>query len=399
MNNRVLSLLSTIALAVSIHAQPLWQTCTMPSGLMLNMDVGPAGELVTLAGGSGNQPFVSNDQGATWSQKAGTGLASGISDMRVGVSNTGTILVVGTGPQGSRVWRSTDGGDTFTAIGTSGGVPSSYFAFGIAKGKASGECYIYGEGVMRSTDDGLTWTSIVSSSLEVHGVAATTNSLIGAAYPDLFKCAHDGSGYAVVNIAPLAMSPKWDVAVGYNDRIVVVGGTTNKAITSTDDGATWTDAGALLFNPTEMRYVAASTVEDQWICGKQNNMYFCAAGQPNVNANNGISWIGNEPLLGTLVDPAGTFYMYTYSQIRKLQISTGLEAKPALPTLGAYPNPVVDELTVNAAGRMYRVTDLQGRLLSQGVVPFGGRIAMNGLANGLYLVNVDGFATTRVQKL
>ena len=392
------ALAAVLFLAATAQAQT-WQSCTMPTALMLNMEVGPSGELFTVSGNATFVPYVSTDQGATWTPKAGTGLSAGITDMRVSITNTGTLLVQGTGPQGSRVWRSTDAGNTFTAIGSGGGVPSSFYAFGMATGRTTGEHYLFGEGVLRTTDDGLTWTQIVPSNLEVHSVAATATSLIGAAYGGVFKCAHDGSGYAMLTIAPLSLNPVWDVSVGYNDRIVVVGGTFNKAITSTDDGVTWTDAGAQLWNPTEMQHVACSPLLDSWFVGKQNNMYMGGGGQPNVAANTGINWIGNEPLLGILVDPAGVFYMYTYSQIRKQQLSVGVNTSDA-PTPGVFPNPATDELLAPlAAGRTYRLIDLQGRTLAQGVVPFGGRIGIGGLASGTYLIAVEGFAPQRVEKL
>lgn len=399
MRTRTLSVLgAALLLATVTHAQQ-WQVCTMPTSLLLNMAVGPAGELVTVAGNTTFQPYLSTDQGATWTPKAGTGLAAGISDMRVGITNTGTILVEGTGPQGARVWRSTDGGNTFTAIGAGGGMPTSFYAFGLAPGRTTGEHYLFGEGVLRTTDDGLTWSQIVPANVEVHSVAATATSLIGAAYGGVFKCAHDGTGYALLTIAPLSLSPVWGVSVGYNDRIVVVGGTFNKAITSTDDGLTWTDAGAQLWNPTEMQYVACSGVLDSWVLGKQNNLYLGGGGQPNVAANNGISWVGNEPLLGVLVDPTGIFYMFTYSQVRKLQLSVGV-AEAQAPALGVYPNPTTDALLApQATGRTYRVVDVQGRVLLQGVVPAGGRIALDGVVAGSYVLHVDGFGAVQVRKL
>ncbi len=65
------------------------------------------------------------------------------------------------------------------------------------------------------------------------------------------------------------------------------------------------------------------------------------------------------------------------------------EAVPTLP-FEAYPNPFVEELyvTAPAGSYRYRLLDVFGRLVQQGLLPQGGSIKPGGLATGVYLLSV-----------
>ncbi|MEZ4686440.1 MAG: T9SS type A sorting domain-containing protein [Bacteroidia bacterium] len=107
---------------------------------------------------------------------------------------------------------------------------------------------------------------------------------------------------------------------------------------------------------------------------------------PPVRENH-YSWVHENLAPGTYryriraVDPQGTLSL---GPVREVSVS-GQE-----PWL--YPNPARDEVQV-VNTRSWRITDMQGRLLMEGVIPDGltkGRIPIDWLPSGIYLYEIKG---------
>jgi photosystem II stability/assembly factor-like uncharacterized protein len=115
--------------------------------------------------------YRSTDGGLTWKQILFTNETSGVADMVMDPSNPGKIFVAmwdhqrwpwffRSSPEGSGLWLTRDGGDTFTEV--TGGLPEVKGRIGLAIA-ASNPSYVYAyvetkpSAIYRSTDGGVTW--------------------------------------------------------------------------------------------------------------------------------------------------------------------------------------------------------------------------------------------------
>lgn len=118
-----------------MRAQLGWLPCTMPVNTLTVLAMGPNGELVTLLNTNPAQPRISTDQGQTWTNMPGTGGPNGtfLSETRLHFTIDGTLLVWGSVNGGSSygLWRSADGGNSFTPVA---GVPGNRYFFGFSSG-------------------------------------------------------------------------------------------------------------------------------------------------------------------------------------------------------------------------------------------------------------------------
>ncbi len=115
--------------------------------------------------------YRSTDGGNTWKQVLFTNETSGVADMVMDPSNPGKIFVAmwdhqrwpwffRSSPEGSGLWLTRDGGDTFTEV--TSGLPEVKGRIGLAIA-ASNPSYVYAyveskpSAIYRSTDGGVTW--------------------------------------------------------------------------------------------------------------------------------------------------------------------------------------------------------------------------------------------------
>lgn len=387
------SLLFSASLIVSVgFAQITWTACTLPVPTLTLLALGPTGELVTIQGTNPAQVLVSTDHGDSWENHAGSGGPNGsfLSDARIHVTQEGTILIWGTVGGAYQMWRSADGGDNFTSIASAQGVPGARFFMGFNSGP-NGDVYMYGEGVIRSTDDGQTWTSIVGSTTQVFSLVATIGHLHGGYAGDMYRGALDGTDFAIVNTGGASVDPCSDLGRAMNERIIAVGGT-DKVITSTDDGGSW-NAVSSGIDVDELAHVAGTLFSDTWVCARQNNVY--------GTTNAGLSWSpapppdpipGNEPVLDVLCDSTGTFYIYGYSYLYRSTVTTEVPARERPQAGAAHPNPCSGSFTVGAdfANRTCQVLDPSGRQVLETRVDADGTIQLDALPTGKYAVAVIG---------
>jgi len=249
--------------------------------------------------------------------------------------------------------------------------------------------YMYGDGVIRSTDDGQTWTSIVGAQTVISALTANSTTLYGAQFSAIYRGALDGSGFAGSNTSGVFVTDGRDLARGMNERIIAVGGD-DKVITTWDDGNLWwtanTGLGAV---PAEWEHVAASLSSDSWVIGKQTSVRFTDdAGASWVTAETGLELAPNEPIQDIFCDSTGIFYLYGYFHLYRSEISTGHTSAPKRTTLDVFPNPTTGLVRVSGlpSGSPCQLMDATGRELLRAMIGFDGTVDLSGLENGRYML-------------
>ncbi len=387
-------LLSLLIIGPLLHstAQLTWVPCTMPTNTLTLLAMGPNGELVALLPTDPAQPRVSTDQGQTWSDRNGIGGPNGmfLSDARLHLSINGTMLLWGTANGGAsyNLWRSADGGNTFTQLVEANGIPAARFFMGFCS-SPNGDVYLYGEGVLHSNDDGQSWASIVPSATFIDAMTANTTSIFGVHLGAMYRGGLDGSGFSVISTGGAEVTDGRGLARGLDQRIVAVGGT-DRVITTTDDGSSWQTANAGLgATPAEFQHVAASLMMARWVIGKQISVrYTDDAGASWQVAETGLGLAPNEPIQAIFCDSTGTFYLYGYFHLYRSEISTGSDEPSDPADAVLHPNPTTGTVWVtrNAAGQGMRVFDMAGREVLRPTVDRSGGVDLGRLENGRYLL-------------
>lgn len=389
----VLALALLFGTLSTTQAQLTWIPCTMPVNTLTTLAMGPYGELVTLLNSNPAQVRMSTDQGQTWQNHPGTGGPNGnfLSDTRLHITNATTILVWGSANGGSTYsgWRSTDGGDTFTILGTANGIPANRYFMGFGSGP-NGDVYLYGEGILRSTDDGQTWTSIVGANTFLTSMAITNTNIWAVQLSAMYRGNLDGTGFTAISTGAVQVTNGLGIARGMNDRIIAVGGV-DRVITTADGGNTWQAVNTGITNTlnNELQHIAASLSSDTWVAAKQITVFSTDnGGAPWVNASNGLGFAGNEPIQGVFCDSTGTFYMYGYFHLYRSNSATGITSRNAEEEASAYPNPTTGPVRLPStfSGQPCQVIDATGREVLRVQVGYDATLDLSALENGRYLL-------------
>jgi hypothetical protein len=377
-----------LILPSSISAQLMWQTLPSPAGTLVHLDMNDNGVLATFQNGNPIQPKISTDQGTTWQTKAGSGGPNSIAlfDQRWHISNPGVLLFLGSTGASNLMWRSDDGGDNFTVVAT----PPQGFFFDFVSAP-NGDVYLYGEGVARSTDNGVTWTQIVPGNTTYQAFTVNTTNIFAADFSGMNVGNLDGTNFQSVSTAPANANPVLAMTAGFNGRIIAVG-QNDLAMTSVDNGATWQLAnGGLAPGVTELDQVAASPIADIWLATKQVSVrYTDDAGSSWITTQNGLTLAPNEPILGAFCDQNQTFFIYNYSGIYRAAATTSVaEPTVLMDPDRVYPNPTDGSVKLPLLFRntTVLVTDLSGRSVREAFVPANGNLDLGGLRTGSYIVN------------
>lgn len=384
----------------TLRAQLGWLPCTMPVNTLTVLAMGPNGELVTLLNTNPAQPRISTDQGQTWTNMPGTGGPNGtfLSETRLHFTIDGTLLVWGSVNGGSSygLWRSADGGNSFAPVA---GVTGDRYFFGFSSGPW-GDVYLYGEGVLHSTDDGLSWSSIVDAGTPITALAATTTHIWGVQLGTVYRGALDGTGFAAVSTAPYNIANGLGIARGLNERVIVVGGN-DRLITTADAGSSWQSptTGITTTLNGELQHVAASLGSDTWVTAKQTTAFSTDnGGAPWANASAGLGFAGNEPILGVFCDSTGTFFVYGYAHLYRSDASTGIDDANAERGL-VQPDPTAGDVRISGwpAGVAVHVLDAMGRTVRRTNLGQDGMLDVGGLPGGRYLLRNEDGAVLPVQ--
>lgn len=195
------------------------------------------------------------------------------------VTPSGAVLA---GTQGQHIFRSNDAGGTWTNV-----QGASVLDFAVNLNGTSGVSLFSGgvdTGVLRSTDDGATWSdaNIGIDDLEINSVAVVPNgsggsNILAGSYSGIYRSTNDGAWWE--HIDPRQMPLDWAVIPNGSGGYKIFGGGHGGVWQSTDYGATWTSAGL-----SELVQGMATT---------SNGAYVFAGGDPfgvYRSADAGASW-------------------------------------------------------------------------------------------------------------
>jgi photosystem II stability/assembly factor-like uncharacterized protein len=229
----------------------------------------------------------------------------------IAVNPTDPLTIYAGGAQGG-VWKSTDGGQTWTPIGdtqcslaigsvTIDPVNPSIIYVGTGEQNNSGDSY-YGCGVLRSTDGGSTWTQLGASVFVTTTGGArighviidrstagsmTSTTLLASTSFGLYRSTDSGQSWTRVlagNVSGLAVDPvntsTWYSAIGNY-------GTTasqNGVLKSTDDGVTWT--------PLTLAFATTVGRTELAIAPSNGNILYAAVEDRTPNGSNAQALLG-----------------------------------------------------------------------------------------------------------
>ena len=255
-----------------VNSSAGWTGRNGPSSVMLS-----DGTIVIMGGYDGDSGFKndvwrSTDGGATWTEVNSSAEWSVRYEHSSVVLPDDSIVLMGGANVGARlndVWRSTDAGATWTEINSSAGWPARYYASSVLlpdnsivlMGGYDDTGATYMNDVWRSTDGGTTWTEINSSAgwsarFEHRSVVLPDGSIVlmgghAASFENDVWQSTDGG----VTWTELNSSAGWSAREGHNcvvlpdGSIILMGGGqgteyANDVWRSTDNGATWVEVNS-----------------------------------------------------------------------------------------------------------------------------------------------------------
>ncbi len=220
-------------------------------GIVISSNYGT--DQTLFVGTYGGGVFKSTDGGLTW-----TAVNTGLSNLNVfslaispNYSSDQTLFV---GTLGGGVFKSTDRGITWTAVNTGLGnlVVNS---IGISPNYVSDQTLFAGTsggGVFKTTSGGMSWITLITgmSNLQVHAIALSPNyaidkTLFAGTSSRVFKSTDGGTTWTASNwgVYSIALSPNYVI-----DQTLFAGTLGNGVFKSTNGGTTWTAVNTGLGN-------------------------------------------------------------------------------------------------------------------------------------------------------
>jgi photosystem II stability/assembly factor-like uncharacterized protein len=247
------------------------------------------------------------------------------------------------GTNGSGVYRSTDGGDTW--IGVSNGLDNKNvlcMAIGPQGEIYAGSMY-YGH-VFRSSNNGDNWVNIGVDG-DIYAIQPISNQtiLVGTDFQGIFKTTDAGNSWNVTGLISYDIS---GISTGRNNRIFA--GTSNGPYYSDDNGNTWT----LFRSGLESNYVSRIIFQ-----GNGDSLYvgLGITGGVFLSTDNGNYWNNyNDGMPGCTVfgfakDSNGIVYVATDKGIYKTYINNDVEENETVNNpikMIISPNPASDKITM-----------------------------------------------------
>ncbi|MBN2206566.1 MAG: hypothetical protein JW742_04110 [Candidatus Aminicenantes bacterium] len=219
--------------------------------------VAPSAPSTIYAGPYSYAFFKTTDGGRTWTQKQLPGSSDQFLSVVVHPANAETVYVLAGSGSPSHVYKSTDGGASFTSVFThngrnlalSPGNPKIVVVAGQAEGMASDPPV---RGIHISRNGGATWTSIkirddAYSAAEAAALDPKNGNIIyvvgasAAGSPVCYKSANGGASWTLLAV-PTQQTPLRVVIDPVDSKIVYIG-SWDGLYRSGDGGATWAETG------------------------------------------------------------------------------------------------------------------------------------------------------------
>lgn len=306
-----------------------------PGGQIFDVEIDATGAIYALPVVNPQKVYKSTNGGTSWSPLTSTGLPAASANIRrIEVLSNGSILAFGTNTSLGRIYKSSNGGNSFTLVYSSafnviyGADQGSSAARKPTISPTNGTIAIMGdlnEGMLISTDNGTTWTAKSVASI------ATPTGFVGSYMYDknghlvsqsivdsnlnplwdarISKSTDDGTTWTTLPTPPITNA---EGTVNYSKRVIVLGNgeylmcaqSLFDCYRSTDGGATWTNIG----NVGDVFLWAVSQGSTSYIVGSGNagilkttdgGLTFStfSDGIPHPSANS-INLINNNLLIG-----------------------------------------------------------------------------------------------------
>lgn len=243
------------------------------------------------------------------------------------VSNNGTILCAAD----TRIYRSTNNGDSWSQVGSQW--VDDIYVLALNKNNNYLFAGMYGNGVRRSTDDGLSWSNPSLTGVTIWNMCVAPNGTIFAAYTNssssthgIYKSTDNGSNWSICFSAPysvagLAVDKQGNLYCGTSDYYGTVSGQIFK---SSNNGVNWT----LIANYTEWRKIRGIAVDANLVlyCFQTSgigNGAFRSTNGGSTWSNLGVSLECGNEIYPTVVNDANEVYIGSISGgVYRIQTAT-----------------------------------------------------------------------------
>ena len=221
----------------------------------------------------------------------------------------GDLWLAGNIPNG--IYRSTDDGATWSSLISP---PSGQtIVTGIAVAP-NGDLWLAGvlpNGIYRSTDDGATWSSLISppaGQTGVTGIDVALNGdlwLAGSSPDDIYRSTDDGATWSSGGIsAPSGQTIVTGIAVAPNGDLWLAGSSPDGIYRSTDDGATWSSLISPPSGQTSVTGIAVAPNGDLWLAGSSPDDIYRSTDDGATWSSSGISAPSGQTVVrGIAFDP------------------------------------------------------------------------------------------------
>jgi photosystem II stability/assembly factor-like uncharacterized protein len=250
--------------------------------------------------GSGNNGiYKSTDNGVTWTKLAGGlpgGATMGRASLAISASNPSTVYAgiartINGGSSLLGIYRTTDGGDTWTRQSTS---PNHYSAQGwynnvIAVDPANPDIvYSGGMNIYKSADAGVTWATITNGiHVDFHAIAFNNGALYVGTDGGVYKSLTGGSSWTSLNSGLVTMQ-FYKMGSDFNNANKAMGGTQDNGTNEYRGGPGWTkrlggDGGEVIYDYSNSNIIYAEYQNGSHLKSLDGGMSWFAvnAGVPN----------------------------------------------------------------------------------------------------------------------
>jgi photosystem II stability/assembly factor-like uncharacterized protein len=228
-----------------------WSPIGPYGGLVTGIAIDPSNPATAYAS-STSALYKSTDSGITWSLLPKNFGTYPLRDVQIDPAHPTRLYVVAIG---SGLFRSTDGGATFTRLSAAPTDANTDGPTTLALSTDGNTLYYstIGNLFFRSTDSGTTFTQVHDTPATAHQLVVDPNDshvIYGAGTTQLIKSEDGGDTWRTL---PLPQPPIAPVAENHTNSVVLVPGSpntiwlaANRVYSTTDDGAHWTQASTLL---------------------------------------------------------------------------------------------------------------------------------------------------------